>query len=406
MKKIFIPTFKKFKKMAAFLACSIVLASLPVSATTTGEIQENIDEAQSDLDDASENKDQAEAELIAIQNRLATLESEVETLDKEVQALQSQITSLEEEAEELNAQIEETRVALAQAQVAEDNQYASMSNRIQYLYENGEVEYLDTLMSSSSFTDMLNKSEYIEQLSNYDQGEMDNLIAIREEIEEYESSLKADLRQVEAVQSDLEVQKAELEVVAAEKEDLIASYQEDEQLQQAIVNKYVSEMEAAEALITKYQEELAAQQAAEALAADGTVYYNVSGTYVWPVPSSYTISSGFGLREAPTVGASTNHKGIDIPVVTGSDIIASAGGTVVIAQYSPSAGYYIMIDHGNGTCTAYMHNSQLLVNVGETVSQGQVIAKSGNTGVSTGPHCHFALIINGSYVNPVLYLSR
>ena len=104
-------------------------------------------------------------------------------------------------------------------------------------------------------------------------------------------------------------------------------------------------------------------------------------------------------------GASTDHKGIDIGASTGSDIVAAASGTVIISTYSVSAGNYIMIDHGGGVFTVYMHCSQLLASVGDKVSQGQVIAKVGSTGYSTGPHLHFGIRSGGAYVNPLKYVS-
>ena len=104
-------------------------------------------------------------------------------------------------------------------------------------------------------------------------------------------------------------------------------------------------------------------------------------------------------------GASSNHKGVDIGASSGADILAAASGQVVIATYSYSAGNYIMIDHGGGVSTVYMHCSQLLVSQGEEVSQGQVIGKVGSTGYSTGPHLHFGIRSGGSYVNPLSYVS-
>lgn len=125
---------------------------------------------------------------------------------------------------------------------------------------------------------------------------------------------------------------------------------------------------------------------------------------MWPATQGTRISSPFGRRSAPVAGASTFHKGIDIPCPSGSDIVAAESGTVLIATYSSSAGNYVMINHGNGIMTVYMHNSQLCVSVGQQVSKGQVIAKAGSTGYSTGPHCHFGVKLNGEYVNPVNFL--
>ena len=130
-----------------------------------------------------------------------------------------------------------------------------------------------------------------------------------------------------------------------------------------------------------------------------------SSSLRWPCPASGRITSGFGNRKSPTAGASSNHKGIDISASTGSSIVAAAGGTVSIATYSYSAGNYVVVNHGNGLSTVYMHCSQLLVSAGDTVKAGQTIAKVGSTGYSTGSHLHFAVRKNGSYVNPSSYVS-
>ena len=127
-----------------------------------------------------------------------------------------------------------------------------------------------------------------------------------------------------------------------------------------------------------------------------------SGTLYWPTDGT-EITSYFGPREAPTAGASTNHGAIDIGVSTGTNVYACLDGTVTIAQYSDSAGSYIEIDHGNGYVTKYMHNSQLKVSVGDKVTAGQVIALSGSTGYSTGPHVHFQIEKDGEKVDPLTF---
>lgn len=133
---------------------------------------------------------------------------------------------------------------------------------------------------------------------------------------------------------------------------------------------------------------------------------NGSVQFIWPLPISGVITSYFGDRDAPTEGASSNHKGIDIGVASGTSIMAAADGKVVTSTYQAAAGNYIMIYHGNSTYTVYMHCSKLIATVNQEVKQGDVIAYVGSTGVSTGPHLHFGVSINGTYVNPLNYLNK
>ena len=126
----------------------------------------------------------------------------------------------------------------------------------------------------------------------------------------------------------------------------------------------------------------------------------VSGDFIWPVTST-TITSDFGYRNTNIPGASTYHKGVDIAVPTGTPVHASAAGVVTVASYQANgAGYYVFINHGNGIVTKYMHHSQNLVSAGQRVEAGQVIALSGSTGVSSGPHLHFQFEVNGTPINP------
>lgn len=127
-----------------------------------------------------------------------------------------------------------------------------------------------------------------------------------------------------------------------------------------------------------------------------------SGQFIWHV--SGPITDYFGPRESPTAGASSNHMGIDIGCSYGVPIAAADAGVVTVAEWGESGGNYVMIDHGNGFVTMYLHNSSLAVSVGDVVSQGQTIAYAGSTGYSTGTHCHFSVFLNGSYVNPLDYL--
>lgn len=134
--------------------------------------------------------------------------------------------------------------------------------------------------------------------------------------------------------------------------------------------------------------------------------YIGSNEWMWPVPDCRTISSPFGYRTSPTAGASSNHKGIDIACQMGTYVVASKAGTVIVAEETATEGKWIAIQHDDTFMSYYMHNSELLVKVGDKVVKGQVIALSGNTGISSGPHLHFAILKNNEYLDPLRYVSQ
>lgn len=128
------------------------------------------------------------------------------------------------------------------------------------------------------------------------------------------------------------------------------------------------------------------------------------GTMTWPMPANYSVCSYFGPRVAPTAGATSYHKGIDISCPYGSGVIAAAGGTVIEVSYDGARGNYVVVSHGGGVDTLYQHLSGSCVSVGQTVHAGETIAYAGSTGISTGCHLHFEVHVNGSPVNPMNYL--
>ena len=131
-----------------------------------------------------------------------------------------------------------------------------------------------------------------------------------------------------------------------------------------------------------------------------------TGTFDYPMKNHRRVSSDYGYRIHPIYGTRRLHGGTDFPAPSGTDILASDGGNVSTAGYHYSFGNYIIIKHSNGFSTLYAHNSKLLVKKGDSVSKGQVIAKCGSTGDSTGPHCHFEIRVNGTAVNPMGYYGK
>jgi murein DD-endopeptidase MepM/ murein hydrolase activator NlpD len=423
MKKISLYAMKRRGRKVALLTAGAVILSFGMTFTSVPTLSyaTTKEEAQQKKDEAEQGKQEAEEKAAQYKEEMNVLVDEVETLDSQVTDLSGQIIEKQDEADALEVEIDETQKKLAEATVNENNQYEAMKKRIQYLYEEGDVEYIDALMSSASFEDSLNKSEYVDQINSYDQKQLDKLVATRSDIQDYNDKLEKDLAEVETIKADLETQKASLDDLISQKNAKISEYTSDIATEQAKADAYQALKDEADAELAKIAQEeaakLAAQQAAAAQKSASASTNNSSTTtttttttssgssgFIWPVSTGGTITSEYGYRTSPTAGASSNHKGIDIGCGYGDAIVAAAAGTVTFAGYGGSGGNYVMIDHGNGITTMYLHNSSLAVSAGQTVSQGQTIAYAGSTGISTGTHCHFSVLVNGNYANPHNYL--
>lgn len=362
--------------------------------------------AASSLKQAQKEKKALEKELAAAQEIIADLkqskgnvENKVAELNRQLTDISARITELENELTAKNEDIVAAQQRLEAAKIREKQQYADMKVRIQYMYENSRKSYLETIISAQSFTELLNIVEYFTEIENYDRQKLQEYEATVAEVTLEEQQLTADYEELEQLKASVEDNKTAVAAVMQQKENELAGLKEDIDDAQAEADYFAAELQAQEELIA----EIKRIEAEKAAAAQASKTY-AGGTFVWPCPSSQRVTSDYGPREAPTTGASTNHKGIDIGAAAGADIVAAAPGTVKAAAYSSTAGNYVMIDHGSGIYTVYMHASAITTSVGAEVQAGEVIAKVGSTGVSTGNHLHFGVSVGGGYVNPWDYL--
>ena len=362
-----------------------------VATESNGTADASIDKAKTDAAEYSKKRKKAQQILDNLKEAKDNLENYVIQLDKSLNELQIEISHLEENQKELEATIKDTKANLKEAEAAQEQQYNEMKQRIQMVYESGDKRYLDVLLTASSMTDMMNKTEYVSQVSLYDYNILKELKAAKEQVANIKMKLEKDLKSNEALQKEVSEQKETVEVLVDEKKSQIEQYDVSIADQQAEVQKYTQAQQEAENIIAAAEAEAASNNAG-------------GGVFTWPVPGYNQITSYFGSRTSPVAGASSNHRGIDIACDTGAAVVAAASGTVIVAAYNYAEGNYVCIDHGGGVVTVYMHNSSLAVSVGETVSAGQTIAYAGSTGVSTGPHCHFGVRVNGGYVDPLGYL--
>ena len=399
--------FTMIRRIAALGLILVLAAGIPIQASSasTEKVTEDAASTKS-LQEAQDEKAQLEKALKEAQSTIEDLrdskgdiESKVTELNQQLIDISARITDLENQLTAKSEDIQETKDELAGAKEREAQQYADMKVRIQFMYENGQTSYLEALLSSRNISEFLNSADYIAQIQSYDRQKLTEYQDTVESIVTLEAQLEQEYTDLEALKSTVESNKATVAAMMRQKESELADISGDIEDAQSDADYYAAEIQAQEELIAAIK-----RAEAEKAAAGVEEHPYTGGAFRWPCPSSTRVTSDYGTRVSPMSGASSNHKGIDIGASAGADIIAAADGTVTAASYSSAAGNYVMIDHGGGLYTVYMHASSLLVSPGQTVSAGDVIAKVGSTGISTGSHLHFGVSLNGSYVSPWSYL--
>ena len=397
------------------------------SSSDDSQDRKDLEEIADSRQKIAENKERLEelqSERGSIEDTLSALNSlkddalsYIEELDTKMAGINAQIEEITGMMADTEEAIKATEEELARAKDTEAEQYSSMKTRIKYMYENGTAGSLDVLLDSGSFADLLNRAEYIRKVSEYDRQKLEEYKETVRYVADKEEELSEEYESLEEIAAENEKAKADIEKLQADKQAELTAYNERIDEAGAELGSMQENIAAIQAAMAAEENNIAAIEAemkrreAEAKAkaeASGETYETISAgdiSFTWPIPGASRITSEFGGREAPLEGASTSHKGVDIGAPTGTPIVAAASGTVVISTYSASAGNYIMINHGGGVYSVYMHMSSLSASVGDEVSKGQTIGLCGSTGNSTGPHLHFGIRINGSYVNPLSYVS-
>ena len=401
-KRYFLIIIESFVIILCLLGNIVCGKELPVYASETEEIKQLEAERQQALEIIEELKSsitsvQKDIEHLTIEKN--SIQSYINSLDAQMSIVTNEISNFENKIEEKIVSIKETKRSLEHAKEVCDQQYEAMKLRIRYMYENGKSSMLEIFIGSKSMEEMLKQATFVEAVYEYDRDMLDEYIAIKDEIVLKEAVLEAELNNLELMQKELTVQKENLNSIINQKKGELTV--KAGKIDDALGNQteYKEQLEQQEKLLNQIEEEIAK-------AANPDQYTGTITGFVWPCPDYTRISSYFGPRPQPVPGASTNHKGIDLAAPYGTDILASASGTVTTSTHSNSAGNYIVIAHGNGISTVYMHCSSLLVSVGDNVEQGEVIAKVGSTGYSSGNHLHFGVIKNGTYRDPLGYVSN
>ena len=395
--------WKEHGKKWAFRLCGLALTAavavsllpeavvVPASAVTQAEIDAMKEEANSLKQQQEEIQDQLDSLAADRENAMARktlLEQQINATRAEINTIAAQIAKYDE----LIAQKQEE---LSQAEAEEQAQYELFCERVRYMEEQGEVSYWSILFSSKDFADLLDNAMMVEEIMDYDNQVMDQLIALREQIEQDKAELETARQKQQDAKAEQEAAQANLQAQESEVDALLSQISNQEDELEAREAQLRAASDAATAEIAAAERELAAQIA------------NVPSEsgFLWPLPGRYNLSSLFGSRKHPITGKANNHTGIDIPASSGTSILAAKSGVVTTSTYNNSYGNYVVVSHSDGTSTLYAHMVRRNCSKGDTVSQGQVIGYVGTTGSSTGNHLHFEVRVNGSRVDPINYFN-
>lgn len=369
-------------------------AYLGVTAFAANE-EESIAELQ-------QKKEQLDKEIAAAQNKINANEQKLEQEENRQETLESQIATIEEQCTLYQQKIETVQQQIAykelelsgkQTEIQLSEELFAARVHAMYIRQMSDST-LNTLVTASSFSDLLNRMEYLKRISEMDQ-------QIISELNDQKQELLALKKQMEADQADLEETKTALDSQLSEATRL---YSNSQALSNELLQANKKYMENKKKLAAEYAAADAEINRLVALLRTDSAIYG-DGTFIWPLPG-HTYRDGFGWRTL--YGQQDYHPALDCPASTGTDILAAGDGKVLFVRSGPSYGNNLAIDHGivNGKSivTLYAHCNSIDVTEGQMVTKGQVIAHVGSTGNSTGPHLHLEFRVNDEKVNPLLYV--
>lgn len=392
---------ERTKRVCRLLSLVLVLATLCSAASSltvfganySGVTDANVQRLENRLDSIKKEINALKGQINTTKsNKNAALEDK-KNLDNQIKLSQDKIEVTAELIQTLTQSIADKSVEIEQKEAAYESKLESFKLRLRINREEGEIGYIDMLLGSAGLSEFFAQLERVGAMIEYDNKVMttiaDDKAALEKEKADFEETLAYQITLKEELMEEEKNLERQAEEAAGYINKLIAS--------EADIAKQIAAKEAERDALDKEIEDYVKQ-----LQKQNTKY--VGGEFMWPVPLDFTyVSSECEWRNSPLSGRREFHNGMDIPVKFATDIYASNSGTVVKSQWHNSYGYYVMIDHGGGYATLYAHNSKLLVSVGDEVERGQVIAKAGSTGDSTGNHCHFSMYENGAIINPRKY---
>ena len=380
----------------------------PKSAPTAESIREKEKEI-SQIKEQKEGLKDGLSDLQEIKKNLElqkdNLKNYVKELDASLEQIEARIADLLEQIDAKEGEIVEAQAQLEAARKREENQQEAMAAHIRLTYESGDPSVADLLLGAGSLGEFLNRMDYMEKIVSSDVRMWEDYKAAKEYVALCKEGLELEKEILDETRESVEIEQKNLEELIEQKNRDIISYETDISNKENAIREYEAEIKAQEEEI-RMLEAAVAEERRQLIESSGSAMTYDGGVFKFPLASYTRVSDDYGMRMHPTLGVEQFHNGVDFAAATGTAIFAAYDGKVAAAAYSPTMGNFVMIDHGDGLATIYMHASALYVSKGDVVAKGDTIAAVGSTGRSTGSHLHFSVRLNGSYVSPWGYLSQ
>ena len=409
---------KKKKGFLCLALCLILTVSfgmqgLRVNATNMSSItSDSIRDKQDQIKQAEKEREQMKSNLSNLEQIKKDLETQKTNLKNYVTQLDQNLSQIEQNIADLKNKItaKEEEIAKTQAELdaaleREENQKDAMIRRIRIMYEKGDSYILDMMLKAESFSDFLNRADFMDLIMAYDRQQWKDFMENRKYIELCKEELEEEKAILDEAKAGVEQEQANMEALIDQKNRDITAYESDITTKEQAIKEYKQSIADQDAEIAALEAAIAAEKK-KILEASGTVLTYDGGTFKFPLATYTRISDDYGNRIHPTLGIEQFHNGVDFAAPKGTAIYAAYDGQVVAATYSNTMGNYVMLDHGGGLYTIYMHASALYVSKDDIVVRGETIAAVGSTGRSTGNHLHFSVRKDGAYTSPWNYLSQ
>lgn len=422
-RKLFVSILAGIMALVMILGLIAGFLPTPVSAATSSK------ELKKQLEGLKDDKAAIDAEIKTLKGKIKNNNGEIkemveqkDLIDQEIALLYKQIDNINEQISTYSLMIADKQEQLDAAQAKFDELTVRNKERIQAMEEDGDLSYWSVLFQANNFSDLLDRLNMVQEIAASDRRRLEALDAAAKEVAETKAEMEAEKAELETSKVELEEIQVELEAKRVEADELLsdlvakgmeydAYMEESEDLQEKLMKDIANTKDKYDK--AKYQEWLATSvppttkpKKPSTGRGGSSTTVNTVGGIKWKTPMTYrAFTSPFGWRTHPISGTRKFHYGVDLAAPTGTKIYATRAGTVDTASYQAGgAGNYVQINHGDGYRSVYMHMTRYVVKVGQHVSQGQLIGYCGSTGGSTGPHLHFGISYNGTYVNPANYI--